>query len=199
VTDPPLSDEEVLAAVADRDPDAIAVLFDRYGGLAYSLAMRMLADPGAAEDVVQEAFLTVWRKAGRYDLARGAARSWLLSIVRNRAVDRIRRLRSRGGGHEQGFDDLGGDDPWLPDVWAEVSVSLDRQTIAAALAGLPKAQRQVIELAYYGGLTHVEIAQRLEVPLGTVKGRIRIGVKRLRDVLRNSEVAPIPQPQVSDD
>jgi len=199
MTMPPLSDEEVLAAVADRDPDAIAVLFDRYGGLAYSLAMRMLADPSAAEDVVQEAFMSVWRKAGRYDLAKGAARSWLLSIVRNRAVDRIRRLRSRGGGHEQGLDDLGGDDPWLPDVWAEVSVSLDRQTIAAALAGLPEAQRQVIELAYYGGHTHVEIAQRLEVPLGTVKGRIRIGVKRLRDVLKDSEVAPIPQHQVFDD
>ena len=179
-----------MAAIADRDPDAIAVLFDRYGGLAYSLAVRMLADSGAAEDAVQEAFLSVWRQAARYDLARGAARSWLLSIVRNRAVDRIRRTRARGGGRERGLDDLGVDEPWLPDVWAEVSVSLDREAITAALAGLPDAQRQVIDLAYYGGLTHVEIAQRLEVPLGTVKGRIRIGLKKLRDALKDSEVAP---------
>jgi RNA polymerase sigma-70 factor (ECF subfamily) len=198
VTIPPLSDEEVLAAVADRDPDAIAVLFDRYGGLAYSLAVRMLADPGAAEDVVQEAFLSVWRQAGRFDLAKGTARGWLMSIVRNRAVDRIRRRRSRGGGHDRGLDDINAEESWLPDVWAEVSVSLDRETITAALAELPESQRQVIDLAYYGGLTHVEIAQRLEVPLGTVKGRIRIGLKRLRDQLKDSQVAPILR-QVVDD
>lgn len=198
MTVPPPSDEEVLAAIADRDPDAIALLYDRYGGLAYSLAMRMLADSGAAEDVVQEAFMSLWRQAARYEVARGAPRNWLLSIVRNRAVDRIRRLRSRGGGYDRGLDDLGGDEPWLPDVWAEVSVSLDRETIAAALAGLPEAQRRVIDLAYYGGLTHVEIAQRLEVPLGTVKGRMREGLKKLRDALKDSQVAPILR-QVLDD
>jgi RNA polymerase sigma-70 factor (ECF subfamily) len=182
-----LSDAELLAAVADRDPDGISVLFDRYGGLAFGVALKVLADRGAAEDVVQEAFLSIWRQAGSFDTLKGSARTWLLTVVRNRAVDRLRASRNRLEKDRtiEGMENQLG----VPGVWAEVSAGLDRDSIRGALGALPAEQREVIELAYFSGLTHVEIADQLEIPLGTIKGRMRIGLRKLRALLEPYEVA----------
>ena len=181
-----LSDEELLVAVADRDPDGVAVLFDRYGGIAFALALKVLSDRGAAEDVVQEAFLSIWKQAASFDTSRGSARTWLLTIVRNRAVDRLRSGRSRVALDRplEGMENILG----VPDVWSEVSDNLDRESIKGALNGLPGEQRTVIELAYFKGLTHVEIADKLAVPLGTVKGRMRIGLRKMRALLDPGEM-----------
>ena len=182
-----VTDEELLTAVADRDPDGVAVLFDRYGGIAFGMALKVLTDRGAAEDVVQEAFLSIWKQAASYDTSRGSARTWLLTVVRNRAVDRLRSSRSRVSRDQpiEGMENELG----VPDVWAEVSVNLDRESIQSALAELQGEQRQVIELAYFSGLTHVEIADKLAVPLGTVKGRMRIGLRKMRALLDPGELA----------
>jgi RNA polymerase sigma-70 factor (ECF subfamily) len=180
-----LSDEELLAAIAERDQDSVAVLFDRYGGLAFALALRVLSDHGTAEDVVQESFLSIWRQAASYDTSRGTARTWLLTVVRNRAVDRLRsnRIRVAMDRPIEGMDNSLG----VSDVWAEVSVKIDREAIRESLSNLPAEQQEVIELAYFGGLTHVEIAERLSLPLGTVKGRMRIALRKLHSLLDPSE------------
>jgi RNA polymerase sigma-70 factor (ECF subfamily) len=180
-----LSDEELLAAIAERDQDSVAVLFDRYGGLAFALALRVLSDHGTAEDVVQESFLSIWRQAASYDTSRGTARTWLLTVVRNRAVDRLRsnRIRVAMDRPIEGMDNSLG----VSDVWAEVSVKIDREAIRESLSNLPAEQQEVIELAYLGGLTHVEIAERLSLPLGTVKGRMRIALRKLHSLLDPSE------------
>jgi RNA polymerase sigma-70 factor (ECF subfamily) len=176
-----LTDEELLAAIAHRDPDGVSLLFDRYGGLAFAVALKVLTDRGAAEDVVQEAFLSIWKQAASYDTGRGPARTWLLTVVRNRAVDRLRSSRSRLAMDRpiEGMENRLG----VPDAWAEVSVNLERESIQDALGELPGNQREVIEMAYFSGLTHVEIADRLAIPLGTVKGRMRIGLRKLRALL----------------
>jgi RNA polymerase sigma-70 factor (ECF subfamily) len=150
-----------------------------YTGLAYSVAVRVVTDPAVAEDVVQESFLSVWRQAASYNQERGSVRTWLLTVVRNRAIDRLRAERSRPTSGATDVDtllSLAGDQ----DVWADVSAALDRDTVQAALAALPLEQRRTIEMAYFDGLTHVEIAARMAVPLGTVKGRMRIGLQKLR-------------------
>jgi RNA polymerase sigma-70 factor (ECF subfamily) len=175
------SDELILAAIQERDPEAVAMLYDRYGRLAFSLAVRVLNDEGAAEDVVQEAFLNVWRQAARFDLNRGSVRTWLLTIVRNRAIDRRRGRPVRYGGNvpleevELSLESA--------DVWPEVSTRLEREAIQQALISLSAAQRQAIELAYFGGYTYPEIASMTDTPLGTVKSRLRLGLEKLRGAL----------------
>ena len=174
-------DAELLALVVKRDPDALAKLYDQYGGMAFGLSLRMIGDPGAAEEVVQEAFFNVWRNAPSYNLERGSVRNWILSIVHNQTIDRVRRLRSK-----QRLDtqmELAEDALQRPDVWGEVSAALDRQRISQALGSLPREQRATIELAYFGGYSHSEIANLLRVPLGTVKGRLRLGMDKLRVAL----------------
>lgn len=175
-------DGQALSAVAiGRDPDALAALYDRYGGLAYGVTLRMVGDPGAAEEVVQEAFFNVWRNAASYSQQRGSVRNWVLSIVHNQAIDKLRRVRSK-----QRLDtqlELAEDSMQRPDVWGEVSAELERQRISAALKVLPTEQRKTIELAYFGGYSHSEIARLLRVPLGTVKGRLRLGMDKLRILL----------------
>ena len=175
-------DEQLLTAVAvRRDPDALAMLYDRYGGLAYALTVRMVSDSGAAEEVVQEAFFNVWRNAASYSEQRGSVRNWVLSIVHNQAIDKLRRLRTK-----QSLDtrlELAEDSMQRPDVWGEVVASLERQRISTALGALPTEQRKTIELAYFGGYSHSEIANLLRVPLGTVKGRLRLGMDKLRTLL----------------
>jgi len=184
-----LSDPDLAAALASGDVGALGELYDRYGSLAFAVAVRVVGDSGRAEDVVQEAFLKVWRSAARFDAQRGSLRGWLLACVRNRAIDS---LRGRGA-HEQAELELqpelvatgSGSDPWR-----EVSRSLERAAIQEALSSLPPEQRQAIELAYYGGLTQVEISRSLDVPLGTIKTRMRAGLHRLRLLLADTRAAP---------
>ena len=178
-----LADEELMPLVGDCDPDAFEVLYDRHGGAAYSLAYRVVGDPTAAEEVTQEAFISVWRSGARFDSARGSVRSWLLSIVRNRAIDF---LRSRAGkAPKLTFDD----DSVLEQRPAEERTeeeALQRETAAelrGALGKLPGEQSKVIELAYFGGFSHSEIAEILSLPMGTVKGRMRLGLEKIRGEL----------------
>lgn len=178
-----LADEELMPLVGRKDPEAFEVLYDRHGGAAYSLSYRIVGDRAAAEEVTQEAFISVWRSGARFDSTRGSVRSWLLSVVRNRAIDF---LRSRAGkAPKLTFDD----DAILeqrqaPELTEEEA--LRRETSAelrGVLAELPGEQSKVIELAYFGGFSHSEIATMLEVPLGTVKGRMRLGLEKIRGEL----------------
>jgi RNA polymerase sigma-70 factor, ECF subfamily len=178
-----LADEELMPLVGRKDPEAFEVLYDRHGGAAYSLAYRIVGDRAAAEEVTQEAFISVWRSGARFDAARGSVRSWLLSVVRNRAIDF---LRSRAGkAPKLTFDD----DAVLeqrPAVERTEDEALQRETAAeiqGALGKLPGEQSKVIELAYFGGFSHSEIARILGLPMGTVKGRMRLGLEKIRGEL----------------
>jgi RNA polymerase sigma-70 factor, ECF subfamily len=175
------ADRAVLARVADGELDALQDLYDRYRTMAYSIALRITADAALAEDVVQDAFLGAWRNAGRYVEGKGSVKTWLLSIVHHRAVDAVRRRRPTTE-----LPDTEAPSPTsltLPDIWPEVAGNLDREEIATALATLSDVQREAIELAYFGGLTQVEIADRTGAPLGTVKSRIRLGLLGMRQAL----------------
>jgi RNA polymerase sigma-70 factor (ECF subfamily) len=177
-----LADEELMELVAGNDPDAFEVILERHADAAFSLAYRMCATRSLAEDVTQEAFLALWRGGARYDRARGSVRTWALGIVHNRAVDALRRCnvheRRRAG--DEGIEDS-----------LEAPERTDAQAIGNAVASelrgaldeLPDEQRQVIELAYFGGFTHIEIASMLDLPLGTIKGRMRLGLHKLRGQL----------------
>jgi RNA polymerase sigma-70 factor, ECF subfamily len=178
-----LADEELMPLVGRKDPEAYEVLYDRHGGAAYSLAYRIVGDRAAAEEVTQEAFISVWRSGARFDAARGSVRSWLLSVVRNRAIDF---LRSRAGkAPKLTFDD----DAVLeqrPAAERTEDEALQRETAAeiqGALGKLPGEQSKVIELAYFGGFSHSEIARILGLPMGTVKGRMRLGLEKIRGEL----------------
>jgi RNA polymerase sigma-70 factor (ECF subfamily) len=178
-----LADEELMPLIGEKDPDAFEVFYDRHGGVAYSLAYRIVGERGAAEDVTQEAFISIWRSGARYDAARGSVRTWMLGIVRNRAIDA---LRSKSGkAPKLDFDD----DSILehrPAAEQTESEALERETaeeVRGALGELPGEQAKVIQLAYFGGFSHSEIAGMLGVPLGTVKGRMRLGLEKIRGEL----------------
>jgi RNA polymerase sigma-70 factor, ECF subfamily len=178
-----LADEELMPWIGRKDAEAFEVFYDRHGGVAYSLAYRMLGDRGAAEDCIQEAFMSVWRSGARFDRTRGSVRSWTLSIVRNRAIDH---LRSKAGkAPKLTFDD----DAVLESRPAEELTEEEamRQETATevrgALSQLPDDQSKVIQLAYFGGFSQSEIASMLNVPLGTVKGRMRLGLEKIRGEL----------------
>lgn len=174
-------DAAILRQITDRDPRGVELLYDRYGGIAFALAYRLLGERGSAEDVVQEAFLNVWRQGATYDTRRGTVRTWLLTIVHHRAIDQMRSVRSK-----MGADTVIDDAMPLPakeDTWTEVVQGLEHERVRQAMATLPPEQRQVVDLAYYGGFTHTEIAQRVGIPLGTVKGRMRLALDKLRDLL----------------
>jgi RNA polymerase sigma-70 factor (ECF subfamily) len=167
--------------------------------MAYSIALRVTGDPGAAEDAVQEAFLGVWRSAADYIAVRGTVRAWLLSVVRHRAIDAVRRRRPVADLPTQG--DALPAALILQDVWPEVDRRMDREAILAAMAAIPAVQREAIELAYWGGLTGGEIARRTGAPLGTVKSRLRLGLVALRDALAGprATIPSLPQdPEVDD-
>ena len=174
------TDAHLLQAIAARDEAALAALYDRYHVLAFSLALRVVNDRGRAEDVVQDAFLSVWRKAASYAAGRGSVKTWLASIVRNRAIDIVRARRESDGDDEAVL--LALRDPG-PDILEAVTASLDRTTIRDAVVQLPLEQRRAIAMAYFEGLSHSEIAEASGLPLGTVKSRIRLGMHRLRDLL----------------
>lgn len=170
---------DLLARVAAGEERALAALYDRVAAAAYGLALRITGDAAAAEDVVQESLLRVWRRADRYEAARGAARPWLLRLVRNAAIDQVRARGARGRAeHEAGAEPEQLAVPERPD---EALLRLERgRRVRAALEALPVEQRRAIETAYFEGLSHSEIAAREGAPLGTVKTRIRDGVLRLR-------------------
>jgi RNA polymerase sigma-70 factor (ECF subfamily) len=190
------SDSDLLIRISTRDEAALGTLYDRYGSIALALAYRLLGDRGAAEEIVQEAFLSVWRRCGTFDIDRGSVKGWLMTIVRNAAIDR-RRGRFRYQQGEVDIDDvayrLAGQD-----VWEDVSRALDRQSVRRALADLPAEQRETLELAYYEGLTQMEIAQRTGEPLGTVKSRVRLGLRRLERNLNAMGAAGVPDRNVGD-
>src|ERR1043165_6686870 len=175
------ADRAVRALVTAGQLDALQELYDRYRVMAYSIALRITADSSLAEDVVQDAFLGVWRNAGRYVEGRGSVKTWLLSIVHHRAVDAVRRRRPTTELPER--EDVPPPALTLPDVWNDVAAGLDRDEIAAAMATLSDVQREAIELAYWGGLTQQEISERTGTPLGTVKSRVRLGLLSLRRAL----------------
>jgi RNA polymerase sigma-70 factor (ECF subfamily) len=175
------ADRAVLELIANGQLGALEDLYDRYRTMAYSIALRITTDPSLAEDVVQDAFLGVWRNASRYVEGRGSVKTWLLSIVHHRAIDAIRRRKPTTALPER--EDTPPPSLTLPDLWSEVAGNLDRAEIATAMKTLSDVQREAIELAYWGGLTQQEIAERTEAPLGTVKSRVRLGLLALRQAL----------------
>jgi RNA polymerase sigma-70 factor (ECF subfamily) len=178
-----LADEDLMTLVERKDADAFAVVYDRHGGAAYSLAYRIVGDPSLAEDVTQEAFISVWRSGARFDAARGSVRTWTLGIVRNRAIDALR--RSAGSAPKLDLDDEAVLES-RPAAELTDSEAIRRETarkVRGALSELPAEQSEVIGLAYFGGFTHSEIAEMLGMPLGTVKGRMRLGLEKIRNTL----------------
>lgn len=184
-----LADEDLIELVRGGEPRALGVIFDRHSGPAFSLAYRMCGRRTVAEDIVQEAFVSLWRTGARYDRSRGSVRSWVLAVVRNRAIDSFRSESSRAD--REVCDDGIAMELAAPErTDAEVERRYDALRVRGALEDLPGEQRRVIELAYFGGFTHTEIAQILELPPGTVKGRMRLGMTRLRAALSGSGVGP---------
>jgi RNA polymerase sigma-70 factor, ECF subfamily len=174
-----LADEEAMQLVGDGNPRAFELIYDRHGGAAFSLAYRMVGKRVAAEDIVQEAFLSIWRSRMRYDRSRGSVRTWVLGIVHNRAIDALR----RGATHERRQETLDGveerhEAAERTDV--EAARREEARSVRTALETLPDDQRRTIELAYFGGFTHSQIAELLDQPIGTVKGRMRLGLDKLR-------------------
>jgi RNA polymerase sigma-70 factor, ECF subfamily len=174
-----LADEEVMQLVQAGRPQAFELLYDRHGGAAFSLAYRMVGSRVAAEEVTQEAFLSIWRSRRRYDPARGSVRTWVLGIVHNRGIDALRRstVHDRRQVPSEGIEEVR-EAPERTDF--EVARRQEAASVRTAIDELPDEQSQVIELAYFGGFSHTEIAEMLETPVGTVKGRMRLGLEKLR-------------------
>jgi RNA polymerase sigma factor (sigma-70 family) len=176
-------DEALLALVAREDEEALAQLYDRYSRVAYGLALRVVRDPALAEDAVQEAFLTLWRTAAGFRSDRAKPSTWILTLVHRRAVDVVRREERRRAApletaEEPDASGLATDE--------EIELTDRRRLVQQALQQLPDEQREALELAYYGGLTQSELAERLAVPLGTIKSRMFTGLRRLRDILADA-------------
>jgi RNA polymerase sigma-70 factor (ECF subfamily) len=174
-----VSDNGLVALCARGDRDALAALYDRYGRAAYSLARRILKDANLAEDAVQEAFLAIWKQAGRFDARRARPSTWILSVAHHKAIDIVRRETVRRADGEDGLRDVAGDENVPRDAW----LSLQRAHVQEALAQLPDPQREVIELAYFAGFTQSELADRLSEPIGTIKSRTHTALARLRELL----------------
>ncbi len=174
-----LSDEALLSLVAAADDDALAELYDRFGRVAYGLALRILRDETLAQDAVQEAFLAVWRSADRFLAERAKASTWILTLVHRRAVDLVRREDRRRGEPLESAPE-----PTAPATAEdEATLGFQRRLVQEALAQLSPEQRQALELGYYGGLSQSELAEQLGQPLGTIKSRMFSGLSRLRDLL----------------
>jgi RNA polymerase sigma-70 factor, ECF subfamily len=177
-----LADEDLMQMVHDGDARAFEIVFDRHSSAAFSLAYRMCGRRTMAEDVVQEAFLSLWRSGARYDRMRGSVRSWVLGVVHNRAIDAFRRGVAKDS--KDVFDETMAERMPSPElIESEVERREDARLVRTALADLPADQRQVIELAYFGGFSHTQIAEQLSLPAGTVKGRMRLGLTKLRITL----------------
>src|SRR3954471_17999813 len=174
-----LPDEDLMVRLGQGEPDALEVIYDRHADVAFSLAYRMTGNRAQAEDVVQESFMSIWRSGARYDRTRGSVRTWVLGIVHNRAIDALRRsmVHDRRRASDEGIEERleSGD---RTDV--EAARRDEAREVRSALAGLPPEQSRVIELAYFGGFSHSEIASMLDTPIGTVKGRMRLGLQKMR-------------------
>jgi RNA polymerase sigma-70 factor (ECF subfamily) len=178
------SDEALIARLASGvDEEALSQLYDRYQAMMYGLALRITRDTAMAQDAVQEAFVGIWRNAARYSEGRASVKTWIMSITHHRAIDLIRRRRATAAIPE---GDAPGDAFTAPDVWPDVVRAVDAEAVRGAMGTLPAAQREAIELAYFGGLTQTEIAERTGAPLGTVKSRVRLGLVQLRRELEGS-------------
>jgi RNA polymerase sigma-70 factor, ECF subfamily len=174
-----LADEELMQLVGDGDARAFETVYDRHGGAAFSLAYRITGNRAAAEDAVQEALVSIWRSRARYEPQRGSVRTWILGIVHNRTIDTVRRnlVHDRRRTSAEGIEEQHEADE-RTDV--EAMRRDEARTVRAALETLPGEQNRVIELAYFGGFTHSQIADMLDMPIGTVKGRMRLGLDKLR-------------------
>jgi RNA polymerase sigma-70 factor (ECF subfamily) len=183
-----LADEDLMQLVRRGDARAFEVIYERHSQAAFSLAYRMAGSRGVAEDVVQDAFLNIWRSGARYERTRGSVRTWVLGIVHHRAIDALRRsfVHERRRASDEGIDERL-ETGERTDV--EVARREESQTVRAALDHLPSEQSQVIELAYFGGFTHTEIATMLDTPVGTVKGRMRLGLEKMRHALGGGQVS----------
>jgi RNA polymerase sigma-70 factor (ECF subfamily) len=178
-----LADEELMPWIGRKDPEAFEVFYDRHGGAAFSLAYRILGERGAAEDCIQEAFISIWRSGGKFDSARGSVRSWTLSIVRNRAIDVLRSKANKAPKMTFDDDEIIESRP-SEELTDEEAMRHETATeVRGALSQLPDEQSKVIQLAYFGGFSQSEIAAMLNVPLGTVKGRMRLGLEKIRGEL----------------
>ena len=182
-----LADEDLISLVETDDPDAFATLYDRHSRSAFSLAYRMMGERQAAEDLVQDAFIKVWRNARSYRAERGSVRTWILSIVHNRGIDQLRSSASRRRTQEKIEATAPRSQP--SEAFTETWRNSQRDQVREALSTLPAEQLKILELAYFSGYTHVEIADLLSLPLGTVKGRMRLGLKKIRDYFDSRDVA----------
>ena len=184
-----LTDEELLERIRDRDLDALGALHDRYSGQVFGLAQRMLRNRESAEEVTQDAFMSVWRQAQTYRPSVGKVRPWLLSIVHHRAIDRIRRVGERR-------QNVPLDEAWMraapADTFDEALRAVQHEEVRRWMARLPADQRRAIDLAYFDGNTFVEIAEMTGVPVGTVKSRVRLGLAKLRGMMASWREAPQP-------
>jgi RNA polymerase sigma-70 factor (ECF subfamily) len=188
-----VTDEQLLAAVARGEHEALAMIYDRYASAVFALALRIVADREVAEEVTQEIFLRVWRHAGSYDPNRGRVATWVLGFTHHLAIDQVRRRRvqaqpmpTNDDGETLAFQ--------IPDLTVDVEHEVwgaeRRQVLATTLRHLPAPQREVIEHAYYRGLTQVEIAAKIGIPLGTVKTRLRLGLRKMREILQSQGLSP---------
>jgi RNA polymerase sigma-70 factor, ECF subfamily len=182
-----LADEDLISLVEAADAEAFATLYDRHSRAAFSLAYRMMGERQASEDLTQDAFLKVWRGASSYRADRGSVRTWILSIVHNRGIDQIRSQASRRRTQEKIEASAPRSQP--SEAFAETLRNSQRDQVREALNTLPPEQLKILELAYFSGYTHVEISDLLGLPLGTVKGRMRLGLKKIRDYFESRDVA----------
>ena len=182
-----LADEDLISLVEANDAEAFAVLYDRHNQAAYSLAYRMMGERQSADDLMQDAFLKVWRGAGSYRSERGSVRTWILSIVHNRGIDQLRSLASRRRTQQKIEASAPRSQP--SEAFAQSWRNSQREQVREALKTLPPEQLKVLELAYFSGYTHVEIARLLDLPLGTVKGRMRLGLKKIKDYFDSQDMA----------
>src|SRR5688500_4276048 len=174
-----LADEDLISLVEAADAEAFATLYDRHSRAAFSLAYRMMGERQDAEDLAQDAFLKVWQSASSYRAERGSVRTWILSIVHNRGIDQIRSQASRRRTQDKIEASASRSQP--SEAFAETWRNSQRDQVREALNTLPPEQLKILELAYFSGYTHVEIAELVDVPLGTMKGRMRLGLKKMRD------------------
>jgi RNA polymerase sigma-70 factor (ECF subfamily) len=182
-----LADEDLISLVEAADAEAFATLYDRHSRAAFSLAYRMMGERQASEDLMQDAFLKVWRSAKSYRAERGSVRTWILSIVHNRGIDQIRSQASRRRTQDKIEASAPRSQP--SEAFAETLRNSQRDQVREALDTLPPEQLKILELAYFSGYTHVEISDLLRLPLGTVKGRMRLGLKKIRDYFESRDAA----------
>jgi RNA polymerase sigma-70 factor (ECF subfamily) len=187
-TDAPPGDLDLIRRIAIGDESAVAKLYDRYGTVLFAVAYRIVGQRADAEEVVMEAFAQIWRDAGRFESGRGSVAAWITMIARSRALDQVRsrnrRERLANSAAQDDTSSAPGMGTWGGDTGARTEQTERQRRVAEAMQTLSPAQRQAIELAYYEGLSQTEIAERLQEPLGTVKTRVRLGMMKLRDLLR---------------